>query len=134
MNYTPENKRELTRRYLKIANKRLKSANASTNVESFEDAVSRCYYAILDAATALLILKDIVPKSHEGAMRLFSLHYIKPETIPQEYQRLFSKMEKMRLEADYFHEKEFTREEATEAISMAERFVKMAEKMVGDSG
>lgn len=130
MNYTPENKKELTRRYLKIARKRLRSADASIKVESFEDAISRAYYAILDAVTALLILKDIVPKSHEGAMRLFSLHYIKPGTIPIEYQRLFSKMEKMRLEADYFHEREFTKEEAEEALSTAKRFVKMAEGSV----
>ena len=132
MNYTPENKKELTKRYLKIARKRLRSADASIKVESFEDAISRAYYAILDAVTALLILKDIVPKSHEGAMRLFSLHYIKPGTIPGEYQRLFSTMEKMRLEADYFHEREFTKLEAAEALSTARKFVKMAEGHVKD--
>lgn len=130
MNYTPENKKELIKRYFRIAKKRLRSANASIEVESFEDTISRSYYAILDAATALLIVKDLVPKSHEGAMRLFSLHYIKPGIIPKEYQRLFSKMEKMRLEADYFHEREFTKEEAAEALSIAKKFVKMAEEVI----
>ncbi|MGR3218548.1 MAG: HEPN domain-containing protein [Candidatus Anammoxibacter sp.] len=93
MNYTSENRTKLVSRFLKFANQRLVSANACLGVKSYSDSISRSYYAMLDTATALLITKDILPKSHEGIIRMFSLHFIKTGILPKEYGKWFKRIE-----------------------------------------
>ena len=69
MNYKPENAKEIIATYLKQADERLESAKVLLDIKNFNDSISRSYYAILDAATACLIKKDIIPKSHSGAIQ-----------------------------------------------------------------
>ena len=71
----------------------------------------------------------MVPQSHAGAIKLFSLHYIKPGTIDRKYQRQFAKIEKARIEADYTHLRIFTKNEASEIFVEAGEFVNMAETL-----
>jgi uncharacterized protein (UPF0332 family) len=67
----------------------------------FADAVSRLYYSLLCRVRALLLTVDIEVKSHEGALRQLSLHFVKPGTIAPEALHLFSRLMKYREEADY---------------------------------
>ena len=100
MNFQPKNAKHLIDVHMKKAHERLESAKALFDIGNFEDSISRSYYAILDAATACLIKVDVVPRSHSGAIKLFSLHYIKPAIVDQKYQRQFARIEKARIEAD----------------------------------
>jgi uncharacterized protein (UPF0332 family) len=130
MNYAPENASELISRYMAKAEERLESAVALLDIGNFGDSISRSYYAILDAATACLIKKDIVPRSHSGAIRMFSLHYIKPGFADKKYQRYFAGIERLRLDADYKHERTFTAEEAKETYERAWEFVDQARRLL----
>lgn len=130
MNYKPKNAERLIQTYLKDARERLESAKVLMDIKNFNDSISRSYYAVLDAATACLIKKDIVPKSHSGAIRLFSLNYIKPDIVDKKYLKFFTKIEKNRLDADYKHEKIFTIDEAQEVFEEAVKFVDMVEKLL----
>lgn len=123
MNYKPKNAKKLIATYLKQAEERIESSKVLLDIANFGDSISRSYYAILDAATACLIKKDIIPQSHSGAIRMFSLHYIKPGLVDQKYQKYFARIEKSRLEADYKHERIFTAEDAKEAYDQAKEFV-----------
>lgn len=134
MNYTPANNLNLRSRYLKMARERLESARALLAINNLEDSISRSYYAILDAAGAALIMKDLVPQSHQGTIRLFGLHFIKTGQIPAEYSRLFKQIEKDRREADYTHEREFTFEEAEEIYQKAARFVEIVGNILKSEG
>lgn len=129
MNFKPENACELIERYLSSARKRLESAEALLKIGNLEDSISRSYYAILDAATACLIKKDVVPKSYAGAIKLFSLHFIKTEEVDKKYQRQFAKIEKARIEADYTHLRSFTHEEASQILEEASEFVEMSRQL-----
>lgn len=122
MNFKRDNAKHLIDVHIKKAEERLVSARTLLDIGNFEDSISRSYYAILDSATACLIKKDIVPHSHAGAIKLFSLHYIKPDIVEQKYQRQFAKIEKARIEADYTHLRTFTREEAAEILGEANQF------------
>ncbi len=127
MNFKPNNTAELVTRYLKSARERLESADVLLSIGNHEDAISRAYYAILDAASAFLITKDVIPKSHSGAIKLFSLHFIKTGEVDQKYQKQFARIEKARIEADYTHLRTFERDEASAICKEAEEFVHMAE-------
>lgn len=126
MNFTSQNSQNLIAHYLKEARERLETARMALEIGNLADSISRSYYAILDAATACLIKKDIIPKSHEGAIDQFSLHYIKTGLVDKKYIRYFKKIKKARIDADYHRRWEFTKEETEEVYQMAREFVEMA--------
>ena len=65
------------------------------------DAVSRLYYALLHSVRALIFSKGLEPRSHEGALRLFGLHFVKEGMFTRADSHLFARMMKFREEADY---------------------------------
>jgi uncharacterized protein len=92
----------------------------------FFKSVASAYYAIYHASKALLLLKGVVPKTHEGVERMFSLYYIKTEEFDLTVGKVLGRLMKMRQEADYYPEVPFTSEEAVEAIQMASDFLERA--------
>ena len=44
-----------------------------------EDAVSRCYYAILHAAKSALFVRDVDTASHTAMRRMFGLHLVRSD-------------------------------------------------------
>lgn len=93
-------------------------------------SVSSAYYSIYHAAKALLLLKGIDPKTHEGVERMFSLYYIKTKEFDLSAGKAVGRLMKMRQEADYFPEIPFTEEEASEAIGLADGFVDKAKVLL----
>ena len=75
------------------------------------DAVSRLYYSLLFRVRALLLTAGLEPKSHEGALRLLSLHFVKTGRLKPEASHLFSRLMKYREEADYNPSYTFTADE-----------------------
>ena len=65
------------------------------------DSVSRLYYSLLFRVRALLLTVGLEAKSHEGALRLLSLHFVKTGRLEPEASHLFSRLMKYREEADY---------------------------------
>ena len=96
----------------------------------FFKSVASAYYAIYHASKALLLLKGVVPKTHEGVERMFSLYYIKTEEFDLKVGKVLGRLMKMRQEADYYPEVPFTSEEAVEAIQMAADFLDRAKTFV----
>ena len=62
----------------------------------------------------LLLTKGLEPKSHEGALRLLGLHFIKEGLFEPRASHLFSKLMKYREEADYNPSYMFTKEDFVE--------------------
>ncbi|MEK9149604.1 MAG: HEPN domain-containing protein [Candidatus Desantisbacteria bacterium] len=125
-----EELKSLIEGYMKSSYERLSSAKLLLDAEKFRDSISRSYYAFLDAADALLLTKDLRPKSHSGTLRLFSQYFIKEGILDRKYSRWFKRIEKARLEADYERAKEFTQEETKEAFEEAKKFVETIEKLL----
>jgi len=117
------------RDYLESAHERLDSAKVLLNAGKWGDSISRSYYAFLDAASAALLTKDIRAKSHAGVIDLFSLHFIKTNLVEPKYIRWFKRIKKDREDADYKHEKKFSKEEAEETYQQALEFVRIIEEL-----
>ena len=98
---TEENKKENIKAELEGAAKTLLEADLLFKNSFFKGAVSRLYYSLLYSIRALLLIKGLEPKSHEGALRLFSLHFVKEGRFEAKTSHVFSKMMKYREEADY---------------------------------
>jgi len=72
-----ENKRENIKNELDRASKTLLEADLLFNNNFITGAVSRLYYSLLYTIRALLLTKGREPRSHEGALRLFGLLFLK---------------------------------------------------------
>ncbi len=93
-------------------------------------SIASSYYSIYHAAKALLLLKGVDPKTHEGVERMFSLYYIKTKEFDLKVGRAIGRLMKMREEADYYPEVVFISEESEEAIKMAGDFLEKAKSII----
>lgn len=115
-----ENKRENIREEINRADEAIKAADLLFGNGFIRDAISKLYYSLLYQIKALLLTKGLEPKSHEGALRLFGLHFVKPGTFEAKDSHIFSKLMKYREEADYNPSYTFNREDFIEFRSEAE--------------
>jgi uncharacterized protein (UPF0332 family) len=75
------------------------------------DAISRLYYFVLYNIRALLLSKDLEPRSHDAALRLLGMHFVREGRIDKSAAQIFSKLMKFREEADYNPISMFTKED-----------------------
>lgn len=115
---------------LKLAEDRLDSAEILLKTGKYRDSISRSYYAFFDIVGALLATKGLIPKTHTGALRLFSLHFVKTEVFPKEYGRAMRELMEERQEADYEWKSKFDKEDAQEAINETKEFIKMVKNKI----
>lgn len=120
-----ENKRENIRVEIERAQNAIESADLLFMNGYYNDAVSRLYYFVLYHVRALLFSKGFEPKTHEGALKLMSLHFVKTGELEPRYLHIFSRLMKYRGEADYNPSYVFTSEDYEEfrrdAVSLAEK-------------
>jgi uncharacterized protein (UPF0332 family) len=101
----------------------LKSAKVLQENELYFKSIVSAYYAVYHAAKAALLLKGVIPQSHEGIERMFSLYYVKTKEIEVDIGRIIGRLMKLREEADYYPESTFSLKDSSEALEMANRFV-----------
>ena len=115
---------------LEMAEERIESAEVLFKIGNFRDAISRAYYAFFDAASAALLSKNIVAKTHHGLVILFDKNFIKTKIFPVKIGRWLAKAKQAREEADYERAKEVKPETVEEAIKTAKIFVKEIKRLI----
>ena len=71
---------------------------------SHDSACNRAYYAMFNAARALLARKGVQPeaaKTHATVLRLFSLHYVKASYFEATQGKALAEAGRFRSQADY---------------------------------
>ena len=115
-----ENKKENIREEIERASRTMNAATLLFDNNLINDAISRLYYFLLYHIRALLLSKGLEPKSHEGALRLFALHFIKEKLFDPKDSHVFSKLMKYREEADYNPSYVFSKDDFTDFKKEAE--------------
>ena len=115
-----ENKKANIREEIDRANDAIRAANLLFENGFVRDGVSKLYYSLLYNIRALLLTVGLEPKSHEGALRLFGLYFVKLGVFEAKDSHIFSKLMKFREEADYNPSYSFSPEDFTEFKSEAE--------------
>ncbi|MCK4600752.1 HEPN domain-containing protein [Candidatus Bipolaricaulota bacterium] len=90
----------------------------------YEDAVSRAYYAVLHAAKAALLARDIVTESHTAVRRLFGKELVQQGLLEKEWAMILAHEQDERASADYDVELTFSQEVAAQRVEQAQRFLK----------
>jgi uncharacterized protein (UPF0332 family) len=118
-----ENKKANIREEIDRANEANRAAHLLFENGFIRDAVSKACYSLLYSIRAVLLTEGLEPKSHEGALRLFGLHFVKPGAFEAKDSHIFSKLMKFREEADYNPSYTFAREDFTEFKTDAEGLI-----------
>ena len=79
----------------------LSDARATYNERRFRTSVNRAYYAALNAVRAVLILEGANPETHEGAVTLFSIRFIKTGILTVDIIKKFKILLSRRTDVDY---------------------------------
>jgi uncharacterized protein (UPF0332 family) len=89
----------------------------------YEDAVSRAYYAVLHAAKAALLARDIVTESHTAVRRLFGKELVQQGLLEKEWAMILAHEQDERASADYDVELSFSQEVAGQRVEESRRFL-----------
>ena len=108
---TEENRRKNIRAELERATEAIAAATLLYENGYISDAISRLYYFVLYNVRALLLSKGLEPRSHDGALRLLGMHFVREGLVDKRAAQIFSKLMKFREEADYNPISMFTKED-----------------------
>ena len=109
--------------HIEEATHKLAAARLLFREDFYKDSVSRAYYSMYHAAKALLLTKDISPKTHRGVIQEFGLEFVKKDLIEKYYSKALAKGKDVREIADYDVIVEISKEEAESIIEDAKRFL-----------
>jgi uncharacterized protein (UPF0332 family) len=130
MSNEEQERKALSLARLKRSKQHLKSARDLLHNDDFADSVSRSYYAIFQAARALLALEGSESRKHSGVISLFNRHFVKTGKVAKRLGVILKDAKRSREMADYTELAEFSREDAEAQLSEAEAFIADVEKLV----
>ena len=116
---------------LKRSDQALKAATTLLENGLLADAVSRAYYAMFHAVTAILYHNGIRAKSHSSAITLFSEHIVKKGIVDKEAGKSLRKAFDLRQKSDYGIDVEYPVEVVEDLIRDAEKFIKRIKMALG---
>ena len=105
------------------SNEKLKAARVLLKEGFADDAISRAYYSMFHAASAVLFAEGITVESHSALKTMFGLHFVKTGKIDKKYGRWLNKLKDERENGDYDIFTSFEREDAKEDINEVEEFL-----------
>ena len=120
---TAENKHAHVTAELARCDESLRAARVLIDTALLHDAESRLYYAAYHAAVALLLTQGIEAQSHAGVANLLGLHFVKTGRLDAGDARLFARLQKYRIEADYSTEFVLTAPALEEDLAACQAFV-----------
>jgi uncharacterized protein (UPF0332 family) len=96
--------------------------------------VNRAYYTMFYSMSAVLILLDIYPKTHQGVRSKFGEMYIKTELFPMRFANYIRDAFNLRQDADYDLDAHISEEEAQVLVDNATEFYKFTKGYVEGLG
>lgn len=102
----------------------LEDARKSLAAGMIKTSINRSYYATLHATRSLLILKGLDPVTHDGAIKLLSLDFIKSGLLPKDMVKIIKRLLSIRTDVDYGDLSTYEMSDAEEALKDAEEFVR----------
>ena len=121
---TGENKRANIEAELARSHEALEAARLLIEARLLLDAESRLYYAAFHAVAALLFTQGLEARSHAGVAQLLGLHFVKNGPLAADDARLFARLQKYRIEADYSTSFPLTTEALEEDLTACSAFIR----------
>ncbi len=117
---------------LSQAELRLRAAQHLLKEGFYDDAVSRAYYSMYFATSALFLTRNIQVKTHRGLIARFGQEFVEKGLIERHFGRMLRIAEELRSEADYSITREISEEEAAATVEDAEKFLHRAREVIDE--
>src|SRR5450432_1829580 len=86
---------------LKKARALLSEVDIQLQNRFYATVINRLYYSCFHATKALLLTKDLIPKTHSGVITMLHQHFVQPGIFDMEMASFFSRLMQERIEDDY---------------------------------
>jgi uncharacterized protein (UPF0332 family) len=116
--------------YFRKARAKLASAEVLAGAGQADDAISRAYYAVFHASSALLLMDGIRSRSHSGLGNQLGLRFIAPGRLDRRWSRVLADLRGERENGDYGLGSFFDASHVREAIALAREFLDIALSVV----
>ena len=103
----------------------LLDARATFEQRRYRTSVNRAYYAALHAVRAILILEGVNPETHDGAVTLLSLRFVKTGVLSVDVIKKFKVLLSRRTDVDYGDFDTTGATEAEDSLRNSEEIVQM---------
>lgn len=117
-------------RYLNLAREDLQAASDNLQLGHLRVVISRAYYAMFYASTALLGSRGLWRSKHQGVIAAFGEHFVKPGLIEPEYGRVLNDAFHARLDSDYGPQPDLDAEGTGRLVEKAQAFVERVARLV----
>jgi len=124
--------RELIRAQIEKSQEKLDAGRSLLNDGFIDDAISRAYYSMFHAASALLLSEGITIESHSALKTMFGLYFVKTGKIDKKFGRWLNKLKDERENGDYDIFTSFEKEDAELDIKKAEEFLEEMKRYLGE--
>lgn len=108
----------------------LKQADMMCDLEQWDMAANRYYYACFHAVQALFIHNGLTSKRHAGMLTQFGLHFIKTNIIEDRLGSFLTRMEQLREKGDYNCLFDITKDELQTFIAPAHELIDKIKQLV----
>jgi uncharacterized protein (UPF0332 family) len=122
------------RTWLQVAEIKLEHAHQIFDIDLYDDAISRAYYAMFYAAKAALLNEGMDLRKHSAAIAKFREKFVITGQVEADYLRYLGRAQGARERSDYVPFISAIREDAIEILSMAESFLAKMTEIVETSG
>jgi uncharacterized protein (UPF0332 family) len=130
MSLNDEERKTMVGLQMEKANRFLEQAEMVRNLQQWDLAANRYYYACFHAVQALFIHNGLASKTHAGMLRQFGLHFIKTGIVEDRLGGFLTRMEQLREKGDYNCVFSITEEELSTIIGPARELVDVITRLI----
>lgn len=112
------------------SNASLQASKLLKDAGLLDDSVSRAYYSVFHAASALLLSKGLTFSSHAGVLRSINLQFVKTGELDRSFGKEINWLAELRQVGDYGEIRHVEIEDVNRAIQQAEAFLNQVNLML----
>lgn len=108
---------------LKKAEEKLKTARIDFDNERYDDSISRAYYAVFHAVSAVLLSRGLHYSAHSQVIGNFNKEFVKTGIFPQSFTKILQRLFEERQIGDYDIESGITKSDAEQNLIDAAKVI-----------
>ena len=129
----PDNRKELMKYRLEMAEERLHSSKVLLEAGSYKDSIGRSYYAMFTAVRALLAMEGQDFSKHAGVIAYFQKEFVKTGKVDRKYSKYISQAFQIRNNTYYADFFIVSAQDAKEQYEKAKEFLKVIVKYLSEN-
>ena len=129
----PDNRKELMKYRLEMAEERLHSSKVLLEAGSYKDSIGCSYYAMFTAVRALLAMEGQDFPKHAGVIAYFQKEFVKTGKVDRKYSKYISQAFQIRNNTDYADFFIVSAQDAKEQYEKAKEFLKVIVKYLSEN-